>query len=303
MMFVKKLLGGLGVAFLVSSSAHAEKFNLPPKPINVVGAVKLIEAKEEDSLADLALEYGIGYEAMINANPNVDEWYPKEGTKVLIPSRYILPDVAHEGIVLNLPEMRLYYFPPDEDVVYVYAVGIGREDWATPLGVQKITEKVKNPTWTPPASIRAEHAANGDPLPAVVQAGPDNPLGRFKMRLTNPSYLIHGTNKPAGVGMRVSHGCVRMYDEGIEELFSLAPMGTQVNIINQPMKVGWYGDGLYLEFHPPLEEFQVSVEESVRMARETVQEQLQGSGYQVSNDLIDAVVYEASGMPIEVAYH
>lgn len=299
-----KLLSRLALVtlFSLTTTAQAEKFTLPPSTVGVVGSVKMIEAIDSDTIADLAQQYGIGYEAMVNANPNVDEWYPGAGTKIFIPSRYVLPDAPREGIVLNLPEMRLYYYDRNEPAVYVYAVGIGRVDWQTPLGVLHISDKEANPTWTPPASIRAEHAARGDILPAVVQPGPDNPLGLYKMRLSNPSYLIHGTNKPTGVGMRVSHGCIRMYDEGIEELFSIAPRGVKVNIINQPMKVGWFGDSLYLEFHPPLEEFNVSLQESIYLARQSVYQQLAHSGYRVADELIDAVVREASGMPVEVAY-
>ena len=162
---------------------------------------------------------------------------------------------------------------------------------------------VMDPTWTPPASIRAEHAANGDPLPAVVPAGPDNPLGLFAMRLSNPSYLLYGTNKPEGVGMRVSHGCIRLYPEGIEELFGMVGVDTQVNIVNQPMKVGWFGDSMYLEFHAPLGEDARTLEQNIAEARETVHKSVASRGLQVSNDLIDTVVHEESGMPVEVAYY
>ncbi|UJF25095.1 L,D-transpeptidase family protein [Suttonella sp. R2A3] len=282
-------------------AAQAEEVPLPPNDINVVGKVRVVEAKDEDTLPAIGREFGVGFEAMERANPGVDVWYPGEGRQVLIPSRYILPDAPREGIVLNLPEMRLYYYPPGKNVVHVYAVGIGREDWQTPLGVQKITEKRANPTWTPPASIRAEHAAKGDPLPAVVPAGPNNPLGLFAMRLSNPSYLLHGTNKPWGVGMRVSHGCIRLYPEAIEELFSMTNHGTNVNIINQPMKVGFYGGSVYLEYHEPLEEYGISPEEALAQARKIVAEKTQGSNYHVADDVIQAVVREKSGMPVEVA--
>ncbi|SUO95667.1 L,D-transpeptidase family protein [Suttonella ornithocola] len=286
----------------VAISSQAEKFILPPDGVDLVGMVRQVTAKQEDTVLDIGRSFGVGVEAMQNANPSVDIWYPGEGTKVLVPTRYILPDVPHEGIVINLPEMRLYYFPKDEKVVYVYAVGIGREDWATPLGVQTITEKRPNPTWTPPASIRAEHAAKGDPLPAVVAAGPNNPLGLFAMRLSNPSYLIHGTNKPWGVGMRVSHGCIRMFPEGIEELFKMVPKGEKVNIIKQEMKVGWFGDELYLEYHPPIDEDNLSAQAAMQQALDLVNQKAAERGLTVSEDLIRAVVNEASGMPVSVAY-
>lgn len=281
--------------------AHAEKFVLPPSDVDVIGMVREVKATGNEDLLDIGREYGIGVEAMKNANPDVDVWAPGEGTRVLIPSRYILPDVAREGIVINLPEMRLYYYPANEKAVYVYAIGIGREDWGTPLGVLSIIEKKPYPTWTPPASIRAEHAAKGDPLPAVVEAGPNNPLGLFAMRLSNPSYLLHGTNKPWGVGMRVSHGCIRLYPEGIEELFAMVPKGAKVNIIKEEMKVGWFGDQLYLEYHPPIDEDHISAQQAMNEAIDMVHKKVGERGMRVSEELIRAVVNEASGMPVPVA--
>jgi L,D-transpeptidase ErfK/SrfK len=175
----------------------------------------------------------------------------------------LLPRGARTGIVVNVAELRVYYFPDGPQAmdaatglrrVYTYPISIGRMDWSTPLGRTTVTSKVKNPSWTPPESIRIEHAARGDILPAVVPAGPDNPLGAHAMRLGFPSYLIHGTNKPSGIGMRVTHGCIRMFPEDVEALFGMVPIGTPVYIVNQPYKVGWGPGGLYLEAHPPLEE-------------------------------------------------
>lgn len=298
---LKKIIAALIVSVL-TINANAEKFVLPPAGIDLVGMVRQVTAHQNDTVLDIGRSFGVGVEAMQNANPGVDMWYPGEGTKVLIPTRYILPDVPHEGIVINLPEMRLYYFPKGENNVYIYAVGVGREDWGTPLGIQAVSQKIPNPTWTPPASIRAEHAAKGDPLPAVVPAGEDNPLGLFAMRLSNPSYLIHGTNKPWGVGMRVSHGCIRLYPEGIEELFKMVPAGAKVNIIKQEMKVGWFGDELYLEYHPPIAEDNISKDTAMQQAIDLVNEKAAEKGLTVSEDLIRAVVNEASGMPVAVAY-
>ena len=161
---------------LLAAAAHAEKYELPPPDINVIGQVQQISAKQGETFADIGREYGIGYDAMEHANQGVDGLYLREGEQILLPTRFILPDAPREGIVINLPEMRLYYYPPNSNVVHVFAIGIGREGWGTPKGILSIAEKRANPTWTPPASIRAEHAANGDPLPAVVPAGPDNPL-------------------------------------------------------------------------------------------------------------------------------
>lgn len=291
-------------ALLTMTGAQANEnnmFTLPPPSVDLVGVVRQIQAQEGEDLLDIGRRYSIGHDAMKNANPGVDMWHPGANKNVLIPSRYILPNVPREGIVINLPEMRLYYYPPNKKEVYVYGIGIGREDWGTPLGVHSIAEKKPNPTWTPPASIRAEHAAKGDILPAVVPAGPDNPLGLFAMRLSNPSYLLHGTNKPWGVGMRVSHGCIRLYPEGIEELFKMVSVGTKVNIIKQEMKVGWFGDQLFLEYHPPLEEDNVTPEVAMQRAINEVRQRVGERGLNVSEDLIRAVVTEASGMPVPVA--
>jgi len=169
-------------------------------------------------------------------------------------TQFILPPQPREGLILNLAELRLYYFLPGENRVITHPVGIGREGWETPTGKTRIIQKTKDPTWTPPESIRAEYAEKGIELPRVVKPGPDNPLGRFALRLGMPGYLIHGTDKPYGVGMRVSHGCIRLYPEGIEALFLLISVKTPVRIINQPYKAGWRNNKLYLEVHPPLEE-------------------------------------------------
>jgi L,D-transpeptidase ErfK/SrfK len=178
---------------------------------------------------------------------------------VILPSRFVLPEAPRKGIVLNVAAKRLFYYPksvPGEPpVVHTFPISIGREGWATPLGSTRIVSKVKDPPWRVPASIRKEHAENGDPLPAVVPPGPDNPLGKFAMRLAvRGDYLIHGTNKPAGVGMRISHGCIRMNPEDIEWLFPQVPIGTPVHIVNQPLLLGVAEGALYLEAHPALEE-------------------------------------------------
>jgi L,D-transpeptidase ErfK/SrfK len=202
--------------------------------------------------------FSLGYEEMTRANPDVDIWLPGAGADVLLPTQFILPEAPRDGLVLNVAAMRLYYFAPgDEDgqnTLYTHPIGIGRVGWATPLGTTRITAKVKDPAWYVPASIRKEHAEAGDPLPAVVPPGPDNPLGAHSLRLAMPSYLIHGTNKPAGVGLRVSHGCIRLYPEDIASLYELVPTGTPVHIVEQPYLAGWHGDRLMFSAHVPLEE-------------------------------------------------
>ena len=223
-----------------------------------MGIVQMATAHREDTLSDIARRYDLGYEEIVAANPGMDPWLPGEGARVLLPTQFVLPDAPREGLVLNLAAMRLFYYPrpgaDDPAWVITHPIGIGREGWRTPQGTSRITEKIEQPTWTVPASVLREHVQKGDPLPPVVPAGPDNPLGDFAMRLSLPRYLIHGTNQPYGVGIRVSHGCVRLYPEDIARLFPEVPVGTQVTIVNQPYVAGWRNGQLFLEAHQPLAE-------------------------------------------------
>lgn len=221
----------------------------------VVGENATIVTEHRDTFVALARRYDLGFEELVRANPDVDPWLPGEGTEIVLPTQFVLPNAPREGIVINLPELRLYYFPDGEEGrVITHPISIGRMDWGTPLGRTMIQSKATNPTWYPPQSIRDEHAAENRPLPAVVPPGPDNPLGAHALRLALPGYLIHGTNKPSGVGMRVTHGCIRMFPEDIEALFESVPVGTAVRIVNQPVKLGHDGSALYVEAHPPLPE-------------------------------------------------
>ena len=219
---------------------------------DVVGQVQVTVAKHEDTFADIARRFNVGYTELVRANPGVDPWLPGEGTEIVLPTEFILPDAPREGLVLNLAQMRLYYYPkPKKDApkdgpveVVTHPIGIGKVGWATPEGTTKVVSHVKDPTWTPPVSVRKEHAKEGDILPPTVPPGPENPLGRHMMRLGWPSYLIHGTNKPPAVGMRASAGCVRLYPEDIAQIFEAVPDGTKVTVVNQPFLLGWQGDRL-----------------------------------------------------------
>lgn len=253
-----RLPATLFAVLLVGTSASATTLSLPSDGGSVVGEMQFVVAKFEDTLSDIGRRFGIGYEEMVSANPGVDPWLPGAGTRITIPTQYVLPDAPHEGIVINLPEHRLYYFPPSKSgasQVVTYPISVGKMDWTTPLGVTSIVDKRKHPSWNPPESVRAEHEADGNPLPKVVPPGPDNPLGDYAMRLGIPggAYLIHGTNKPIAVGMPVTHGCIRMFPEDIEQFFAMVQVNTRVRILHQPLKMGWLGDELYMEAHPPLE--------------------------------------------------
>lgn len=295
---MKKILCLLAIAYCFN--ALSEEYPLPSAGSNIIGKARLIESREDETLLDIAREYGVGHNEMIQANPDVDRWYPGNKTPVVIPTRYILPDTPRKGLVLNLPEMRIYYYPKGKNTVVTYPVGIGRQDWETPRGKTYISEKKRNPTWTPPASIRAEHAAKGDILPAVVPAGPDNPLGTRALRLGLPSYLIHGTNKPYGVGMRVSHGCIRMRREDVEALFEIVPKGETVRIINQPLKIGRSNGQLFMEFHSPLEEDGLSFLDNLSNALATAHNKLDFETEGLSENTVEAVVKEESGLPVPV---
>ncbi len=225
------------------------------KNSTVVGELKTILVSEDETVADLAIRYETGFQDLLIANPNSHHWNPKANSKYLIPSMYILPQESYNGIILNLAELRLYFYIRGSDLyenikVLTYPVGIGRLDWKTPLGETFIESKVESPTWYPPKSIILEHEERGEILPRVVKAGPDNPLGKYVMKLNvDGGYLLHGTNKKHGIGMMVSHGCIRLRNEDIETIFYNAPVGTKVKIINQPIKLGVYKNFLYMEVH------------------------------------------------------
>ena len=240
-------------------------FTLDVSGQSVVGEPGLVFATEMDTLSDLARTYGLGYDEIIAANPGIDPWLPGAGTPIVLPTQYVLPDAEHRGVILNIATKRLFYFPAAEEgelqQVLTYPIGIGRVGWETPLGATTVVSKAKDPHWWVPASVRREHAEMGDPLPSVVPPGPDNPLGHRVLKLEMPGYLIHGTNTPYGVGMRVSHGCVRLYPENIEFLFDLVAVGEVVMIINEPFQFGQRDGTLFFEAHEPLEDDVVPADE------------------------------------------
>ena len=265
---IRRFVSCVAACLLAASPSRSEVYELPPEGFDVIGAVATVTARYDDTLVDIARHHGLGYQDIVRANPGVGVWLPGEGTEVILPTRFVLPPGPREGLVLNLAEYRMYYFPKPRDgepaYVYTYPMSIGRMDWETPLGETRIVAMAKNPAWYPPQSVRDEHAADGDPLPRVVPAGPENPLGTRALRLGLPGYLIHGTNRPAGVGMRVSHGCIRMFPEDIEFLFQHITVNTVVRIINAPVKIGWDGEDLVAEVHPLLESPQLLVAASLQ---------------------------------------
>lgn len=237
-------------------STHA--FDIDPKRDGVVGEVQIIKAQEQDTFPDIARRFNIGFEELVSANPDVSPWTPGAGTEIVLPTQFVLPDAPRKGIVINLPAMRLFYFPKPKNGepqrVITHPLGIGRVEWNTPTGTTKVVAKSEAPAWIPTPSIRKEHAENGDPLPAVVPAGPDNPMGTHALRLGWPKYAIHGTNKPPSIGLRGTHGCLRMYPEDIVRMYDDVPVGTQVRVVNQPTVFGWRGNVLYVQSYAVLED-------------------------------------------------
>jgi L,D-transpeptidase ErfK/SrfK len=338
-----------------------EVYRLPGPGNDLIGQMQSVTARDDETLIDIARDNSLGQDEIVMANPTVDRWLPKGGTKVTIPRQFILPDAPRVGIVLNIPEMRLYFFPgqyetvvskpakpvaakpvavksdrkpgeariaknpkkagqnkPSEPAqppqstvvmkgnpteVITYPVSIGRMDWRTPLGAAKIAEKLKDPVWRPPESIKKEHAKDGDFLPDVVPAGPMNPLGQFAMRLSVPGYLIHGTgvDKAYGIGMRVTHGCIRMYPEDIAKLYPLVNVGTPVRLVNQPVKLGWEGDDLYMEVHQPLDEDRMSESELLRTAMELIDKQIATRGVTLNGAAVREAVEKPTGIPVLIS--
>jgi L,D-transpeptidase ErfK/SrfK len=296
-------LWSLPCLFAFAGPVAASVYPLPTDGSSVVGADTSVGTVYEDTLPDLAHRYSLGYYEIVRANPGVDVWIPGADKQIVLPGRRILPAGPREGIVVNLPEHRLYYYPKprahEQPVVITYPVSIGKMDWRTPLGSTRVIAKVKHPSWYPPESIRKEHAANNDPLPKVVGPGPDNPLGDFALRLAagNGEYLIHGTNNPTAVGMAVTHGCIRMYPEDVAALFAIVPIGTPVRLVNDPVKVAWVNGELLLEVHPPVNEEGQSIDPDLQLLSQKLDQVLGSNTAAIHWDLARATLQAANGMP------
>jgi L,D-transpeptidase ErfK/SrfK len=291
------------VCLVSGGRAVATVFELASPDAVVLGREERVVTAAEDTLYEIAQRFSLGSEEVVRVNPGVDPWLPRAGRSIVIPGERILPSGPREGIVVNLPEHRLYYYPPvvpgKPQRVYTYPISIGKMDWSTPLGKTKIQDKRENPTWTPPESVRQEHIANGDPpLPAVVPAGPDNPLGAHAMRLALPgAYLIHGTNNPIAVGMAVTHGCIRMYPDDIAELFPMVKVGTPVYLINEPVKIAWVEGRLLLEVHPPVDAQGQTSEPVLTVFEDLLQKALGETVVAIHWDRARTELTQALGMP------
>ncbi|MGY6276320.1 L,D-transpeptidase family protein [Methylomonas sp. MgM2] len=266
----------------------------------LIGTLATVESQSGDTLPDFARHFGLGFTDITNANPLLDPWVLRDHQDVLLPLQFILPDAPHNGIVLNLANMRMFYYPKNQNMVHTYPIGIGRDGWNTPLGSTKIIAKKTKPAWTVPASIQREHLQMGDPLPSVIRAGPDNPLGEYAMPLGFKGYLIHGTNKPYGIGMQVSHGCVQMYPEDVETLFNRVDIGMPVRIVHQPYLATWDQAMLYLEAHKPISKWAKQDKKLQKAVRNKLEALAAETRANIDWQRVDEVLERADGIPTPV---
>ncbi|WP_419657281.1 YbiS: predicted L,D-transpeptidase [Desulfosarcina variabilis str. Montpellier] len=268
--------------------------------VDVIGRLATIKLEKEDTLPDIARHFSLGLANISAANPGVDTWVPESKRRILLPLYFILPDTRRRGIVINLATMRLFYFQKNGNpmAVSTYPVGVGTQERPTPMGEMIITRKKHRPTWYVPTSIAADHRKKGDPLPAMVPPGPLNPLGEYALYLSEPTYLIHGTNKPASIGLRATNGCIRLYPKDIERLFEKTPVKTPVLIVNQPYLVGWRDGVVYLEAHTPFQESGTANWKRVYSKLKNIEQQSESP---LDWKKVRTVVLEARGIPVPVS--
>ena len=286
-------------------SLFAAIFNLPEDEADVVGSLMVVTAAEGEMLVDLARTYDLGQDELLLANPAQSRWIPVSGQQVLLPTRYVLPQTTRSGVVINLPERRLYWYVNERagnrKRVVTFPVSVGQLDWSTPVTATRVISRKENPPWYPPPSIREEAAERGIVLPDVVAAGPANPLGNHALYLDLPGYLIHGTNNPSGIGLRVTHGCIRLYPEDVEFLYRFLPESSSVTIVDQSVKVGWQAGLLYIEVHPPLEERNMSEDDQLVIAMDLIRDALaERSHTRLQSWLVRRAVQRRNGIPVSV---
>ncbi len=261
------IIVAVAMVMAIGNAGGWDEGDFPPRPVvayvfaltgrdtsTVIGDPRSYTFAKGDTLYDVARHLGLGINEVTDAHPYLDVWLPPEGERVQFPTSWVLPESDYQGVVVNIPEMRLYYFPPSAGssvrTVVTYPVGLGRDEWRTPTGRFKVTEKTVDPKWVIPSSIREEHMRErGDPRHFIAGGDPDNPLGHYRIRMSLPLYGIHGTNIPWGVGMEVSHGCIRLYPEDIKRLFVIIPIGAPGEIVYQPVKIGSRDGQVYVEAH------------------------------------------------------
>ena len=266
---------------------------------DVIGRLAVIRLKEGDTLPDIARHFGLGINAISAANPGVDIWVPEAGERIVLPLNFILPDTPRKGIVINLATMRLFQFKGGSKslAVSTYPVGVGTKERPTPRGEMHVARKTARPTWHVPASIAADHRKKGDILPAEVLPGPENPLGEYALYLSKLGYLIHGTNKPASIGLKATNGCMRLYPENIKMLYKDTPVNTPVAIVNQPYLIGQRDGLLYMEVHTPLEDSGVIELEKMYAKLRNIEKK---SARALDWKKVKEVEAEARGIPVPI---
>ncbi len=286
------------------------RYEIDPEREDVIGLIQVVKAGKEDTLTDIARRFNVGYEEIVRANPGVDPWLPGEGREIVVPSQFILPNAPREGLVINSAAMRLFYFPKrksgEKQVVYTHPIGIGKVGWKTPEGSTKVVRKAKDPTWRPGPGVRAEHKQNGEILPAIVPPGPENPLGTRAMYLGWSTYLIHGTNKPAGVGLRSSHGCIRLFPEDVESIYEMVQVGEKVTVVNQPFVFGWHEEQLYLQAYDVLEDdprdWQKAQKKLLsRSLAQRIQAQLKSRAEAINWEAVSRLAHDPRGIPVSIS--
>ncbi|MBP9721859.1 MAG: L,D-transpeptidase family protein [Gammaproteobacteria bacterium] len=294
----KITISALVLELLFTPSLYSKTFNLPEHG-DIVGNILKVspdKLQPEDNFLTISERYGVGFHELEEANPGYNPWSPSYGD-LIIPQRYVLPK-TRKGIVINLAELRLYYFPEGSGQVITYPIGIGKKDWGTPVVNTAVTSRVQNPTWTVPESIKQEYKERGEKIADSIPPGPNNPLGKYVLRLAAAGYLLHGSNEEVGVGLRVSHGCIRLFNPDIKNLYNIVPIGTPVRIINEPYKVGSDGKNIYLEAHKPLSEDS----ETFSYKPELIKSKLAdlGIGYKIDWNATESAAGELLGIPVSI---
>ncbi|HEX3843917.1 MAG TPA: L,D-transpeptidase family protein [Steroidobacteraceae bacterium] len=288
---------------LLAPRSQAAVFTLPPNEGSLIGQDQQIQTQKSDTLLDLARKYSVGYWEIQEANPKVDMWLPGQGTDLTIPGRFIVPPVEHKGIIINLPQHRIFYFPKprrhDQPIVITYPASPGEGDFPTPVGVTRIIRKVPHPVWIPTAHILKAHALAGDPIPKVWPAGPDNPMGEWALEttLSHGEIYIHGTNNPMAIGMSVTHGCVRLYPEDIAALYPVVRVGTPVTVVNEPVLASLQDGELYLEVHPPTNSNHVAAAPDFDKISQIIDATIGQSVVAIDWDKVRQVAGQANGIP------
>ena len=266
---------------------------------DVIGRLAVIRLEKGDTLPDIARHFSLGIDAISAANPGVDVWVPEAGKRIMLPLSFILPDAPRKGIVINLAGMRLFQFKGDSKspAVSTYPIGVGTTERPSPMGQMYVARKATRPTWHVPASIAEDHRKKGDPLPAKVLPGPQNPLGEYALYLSKASYLIHGTNKPASIGLRATNGCIRLYPEDVKRLYENTPVKTPVCIVNQPYLIGQGNGVVYMEVHAPPEDLDAAEFDKVYAKLRNMEKE---SGRTLDWSKVKKVLAEARGIPVPI---